>query len=91
MNAAITLLVAAIKLVALLLGGLVTLYAYRAYRRTASRSLLAMAVGFGSITLGTLVAGFVDRILPYSAGAAVAIEGLFMIFGFLAVLYSLHA
>jgi len=86
-----TVLIAAIKTVTLVLGGLITYFAYKAYRRTASRPLFALAVGFGIITLGTFFAGILDQFLPVSGGMAIAVEGVFMAIGFAVVLYSLYS
>lgn len=53
--------VVAANTVTLLIGGLVTLFAYRAQRRTGSRSLGLLAVGIGCVTVGTLFAGVLHQ------------------------------
>ncbi|MFB6148340.1 MAG: hypothetical protein ABEJ48_01625 [Halobacteriales archaeon] len=85
-----TALLTIIKTGNLLLGGLISLYAYRAYRRTGSSPLRALTIGFAIITAGAFLAGIVDQILPLAATNALLIEGLFTALGFGVILYSLH-
>ena len=59
-------LIVALKTVTLLLGGLITYFSYNAYQRTKARPLWYLAVGFGVVTLGTLLAGIVDQIITLS-------------------------
>ena len=61
MSTHIPLMVIALKTLTLLLGGLITFLAYRAYRRTHSQSLGALAIGFAIVTLGAFLAGIGDR------------------------------
>jgi hypothetical protein len=73
----------------LLVGGLITVYAYRAYRRTGRPLLGVFTVGFGLVALGALLGGVVDRILPLSRDVALVVESGFTLSGFAVVLYSL--
>lgn len=86
MNAAVV----ALKTLTLALGGSITFYAYRASRRNGSSALRALAVGFGAITLGALVAGIVDQLLPVNPDFALVAESAFTTLGFAVILYSLH-
>lgn len=79
-----------LKTVTLLLGGLITFYAFKAYRRTGSVALRALAIGFGVITLGALLAGIVDQLLPLDPSVALVVESLFTAAGFGVILYSLY-
>lgn len=79
------------KLLTLLLGALVTAYAYRAYRRTGTVALWLLAVGYGMVTVGVFVAGIVDQILPTSTRYAILVESIFTVVGFAIILYSLYA
>ena len=47
----------ALKTITLLLGGLITYLAYKAHRRSGARPLWYLAVGFGIVTMGLLLAG----------------------------------
>jgi len=80
-----------LKSVGLLLGGSITFYALKAYRRTGAAPLRALAVGFGTVTLGALLAGIVDQLLPLAPSLALVVESLFTTFGFGIILYSLYA
>lgn len=66
--------------VTLLAGGSVTLLAFRAYRRTGSRSLRALTVGLGCITAGTLLGG-----LLHQSGVAPLLVGITAQSGFTAL------
>lgn len=83
-------MVIVVKTLNLLAGGLITYYAYKAYRRTDSLHLRAVAVGFGFVTLGALLAGVVDQILVFDPNLAIVVEGIFTTVGFVIILYSIH-
>ncbi|MFB6219725.1 MAG: hypothetical protein ABEH77_11245 [Halobacteriaceae archaeon] len=91
MSVRLTGVVVAIKTVTLLVGGLITYYAYRAYRRTGSPALRALAVGFGAVTVGSLFAGAVDQLLSLAPALALVVESGFTLVGFAVILYSLFA
>jgi hypothetical protein len=89
--------VAVMKTLTVLLGGAVTCFAYRAYRRTGSRPLRALTIGIGLITLGGVFAGVIDQavttLLPaivLSRSTAMLVESLFTAAGFAVLLYSLY-
>ena len=77
-------------LVVLVLGLAVTLYGVRAYRRTQNRSMLALAGGFGCLSVGTAGSWFgiydMSSSLFYAQFGCVA----FLAAGFAMILYSLH-
>jgi len=83
-------LVVAIKTVTLLLGGLITYFAFQAYRRTRSRSLRALAVGFGFVTVGSLLAGVANVVLRTSIEGGLLIESSLIAVGFGVIVYSLY-
>lgn len=90
MSQLITTAVLVLKTLTLLLGGVITFYSYRAYRRTAARSLRALALGFGSVTLGAFLAGIVDQLIAVDPDLALVVESLFTTAGFAIILYSLY-
>lgn len=85
-----TVLIAVVKSITLLLGGSITYFAFKAYRRTHEQSLLALAVGFGVITVGAFFAGIVDQILPMPGSIAILVEGVFTAVGFAIIFSSLY-
>ncbi|MFC7071813.1 hypothetical protein ACFQJ7_10230 [Halovenus rubra] len=86
----VTTLIIGFKTLALVLGSLITYLAYKAYRRTRSRSLGALSLGFGIITLGTFVAGVIDQVLDAGFRTGLLIENALLAFGFLIIVYSLY-
>lgn len=80
-----------LKTITLLLGGLITYYAYKAYRRTQSRALWALTIGFGFITVGSLIAGVLDQLTGLPTTTGIAVESLLTAVGFGVILYSLYA
>lgn len=86
----ITTAVVAFKTVTLLLGGLITYFAFKAYRRTGARPIRALALGFGMITLGSLTAGILDQIALVRGEYALVAESTLTAVGFAIILYSLY-
>ena len=85
-----TTLIIGFKTLTLVLGGLITYLAYKAYRRTRSRSLAALSLGFGIVTLGTFLAGVVDQLLAADFLTGLLIESALIALGFLIIVYSLY-
>lgn len=82
--------IVAAKTVTLLLGSLVTYLAYRAYRRTGSASLRALALGFGVITGGAIVAGGLDQFTSFGLLYGVLVQSTLTALGFAIITYSLR-
>jgi hypothetical protein len=84
------------KTATLVLGGLITYFAYKASARTGSSALRALALGFGVVTVGSLIAGGLDLGLQFTGlvdtyrMAAPIVESIFTAVGFLIILYSLY-
>lgn len=90
MSVAITLAIVVLKALTLVLGGSITVFSYRAYRRNGSSALRALTLGFGVVTIGVLLAGIVDQIFPVARNIALVVESLFTTAGFAILLYSLY-
>jgi divalent metal cation (Fe/Co/Zn/Cd) transporter len=86
----VTTLVVALKTVTLVLGGLVTYFALKAYRRTDSPALRALAIGFGVVTLGAFLAGLADQIVGLDRTFVLVIESALAAVGFGIITYSLY-
>lgn len=86
----ITTAIVVLKACTLVLGGLITYYAFRAYRRTTARPLGILAVGFAVVTIGSLLAGVVDQFTAQPAANALVIESGLTVVGFAVILYSLY-
>jgi hypothetical protein len=83
--------VVALKTVTLLLGGAVTYFATKAWLRTSSPALRSLAIGFGFVTLGSLLAGGLDVVLRVDQNLAVLTESALTAVGFAVIVYSLYA
>ena len=73
-----------------LTGGAIAVLAYRAFRRTGSAALRAVAVGFGFVVAGSIGGGVV-HLLAGNVPLGVAIQSAFVAGGFAILLYSLYA
>ena len=86
----VTTLVVALKTITLLLGGLITYFALKAYRRTGSPALRALAIGFGFVTFGAFLAGIADQGLGIDRSFVLVIESALTAIGFAVITYSLY-
>jgi heme/copper-type cytochrome/quinol oxidase subunit 3 len=86
----VQLAIAVVKTFILVVGGIVTYLALSAYRRTYDRSLGFLAVGFGLIVIGVLLAGITFELLSVSLGIGILIESLFVLVGLSMVALSLR-
>lgn len=84
-------IIVAANTVTLLFGTFVTLLAYRAYRRTDSPALRALAVGLGLVTVGTIAGGVLHQVTPTSLVTSIAVHSCFTAAGFVVLAYSLYA
>lgn len=82
--------VLAFKTLTLLLGALVTLLAWRAYRATGSPALRSLAAGFALVTAGSLLAGALDQVLAVAPAQALLAESALTALGFAVVVHSLY-
>ena len=80
----------ALKTLTLLLGALITYLSYRAYRRTGAPALRALSIGFGFVTLGTLLAGVLDQVLQFRIQVGLLVESALVAVGFAVIVYSLY-
>ena len=75
----------------LILGGLITYFSLKAYRNTGARALRALALGFGIITLGSLLGGTFDFILGVDLSTGILVDAALTFVGFAVITYSLYA
>lgn len=81
---------AVVKTVLFLVGGVVTYFSFKAYRRTGRRALGALALGFALVTAGILSAGFLFEFLGRSLALGILVESLVVLAGFTVIAYSLY-
>lgn len=90
MSAMIDALIVALKTVILVLGAGVTATGYKAYRRTGDRSLGTLALGFGVITVGALLAGIAHQLLGVPLEQGIVLNSLLVAVGLAIITYSLY-
>ncbi|GAB3041418.1 DUF7521 family protein [Natronobiforma cellulositropha] len=86
----IAIVLAIVKTLVLLVGGLISYFAFKAYRRTRQRALGLLATGFGLVTLGLVLAGVSYELLEVDLAVGVLLESLLVLAGFLIIAYSLY-
>lgn len=86
-----TLLLVAAKTVTVVLGTVLTVLATRAYRRTHSPALGALAAGIGLITLGALAGGILHQVVDVPLSVGVAVQAVCTAVGFAVMTYSVYA
>ncbi len=85
-----TFALAVVKTLVLVVGSVITFFAFKAYRRTRRQALGYLAIGFGIVTLGLVLAGLLTEILGVSLATGVLIESVLVLIGFLVIAYSLY-
>ncbi|WP_250137832.1 DUF7521 family protein [Halorientalis salina] len=89
--------IVALKTITLLLGGLIAYFSFKAYRRTGAKPLRLLAIGFGFVTAGSLIAGALDLVGTANIGPvldrgyAIVAEAALTALGFAVIVYSLYA
>ncbi|WP_323174587.1 hypothetical protein [Natrialba sp. PRR66] len=90
MTDSIIILLGIAKIGALVLGGIVSLLAYRAYQRTQIEGLQYFAVGLMVITIGTFLVGILHHIFGVPSVQGMLYESLIACGGFLVMIYGLY-
>ena len=85
-----TLALAIVKTLVLVVGGVITYFSLKAYRRTRQRALGYLTVGFGLVTLGFVLAGMLYELLEVHLVTGILLESLLVLAGFLVIAYSLY-
>ncbi|SER53076.1 DUF7521 family protein [Natrinema salaciae] len=81
---------AVVKTLVLIVGGVITFFAYKAYRRTQQPALGYLTFGFGLVTLGLVLAGMLYELLSVPLMTGILLESLLVLAGFLVIAYSLY-
>lgn len=86
----VTALLVVAKILALILGSVVALLAYRAYLRTKIDGLQYFAIGLSIITAGTVLVGIFHHIMGLPATVGMLIESLIILVGFVVMIVGLY-
>jgi len=84
-----TVILVAAKTATVAFGSALTYLSYRAFRRTNSRALRALATGIGLLTLGALLGGVLHQVAGVSLESSVGVQSVFTAVGFAVMTYSL--
>ncbi|WP_425498413.1 DUF7521 family protein [Halogeometricum salsisoli] len=74
----------------LLLASGITYIAFNAYRRTGERTLRALGLGFGVITVGTLTTSSANQFFSAPLEIGILVNSIFVAVGFAIITYSLY-
>ncbi len=80
----------ALKGVIVLLGSMIALLSYLAYRSQKASLMLYIAIGFGLLTLGSVIEGILFEILGAPLDHAHVVESATVLVGFLVLTYRLR-
>lgn len=80
----------AMKAATLTFGAIITYLAFRAYRRTRSTALRALAAGIGLVTCGAFLGGVLHQFVDVSLGVSAIVQSVFTATGFAVLTYSLY-
>ncbi len=72
-----------------ILGAVVVYFSSKSFRRTKSKSMLFLAVGFAFVTAGAVVAGLLFELLNYDIVAVETIQAISQTVGFILIVYSI--
>lgn len=78
------------KTVVVVMGALISLLAFQAYRRRKIQAMLYLSVGFLLITMGSLLEGLFFEFLRLSLVDVYTIDTLIVIGGLSAIIYSIY-
>jgi hypothetical protein len=84
-----TLVLVVAKTTTLAFGSILTYLSFRAFKRTGSHALRALAAGIGLLTLGAFLGGALHQVAGISLRASVGVQSVFTAAGFAVMTYSL--
>ena len=90
LSSTVTTGIVVVKTGILLFGGLITYFSLKAYRRTGARPLRSLSIGFGVVTVGSLVAGVLDQAVGLDFRVGLLVESALIAVGFAVIVYSLY-
>lgn len=87
----IELLIIFAKSAVIFFGILITYLSLKAYRRTHSRPLRDLSIGFGVVTIGAALGGVANQVFGVAFSTGVLIQSLLTALGFAIITYSMYA
>lgn len=80
-----------VRIITLILAGIVAYLAAKSFRRSRSRMMLFLSVGFCLIALGALMSGLLYEFFAFRLEDSYAIESVLVAAGLAVVVYSIYA
>lgn len=87
----ITMVLMIVKTLILIVGSVITYFAWKAYRRTGKTALRDLTIGFGLVVVGSFLGGATFHLLETPLAVGVVVEGVIVLLGFGFIAYSLKA
>nr|AIE90745.1 hypothetical protein [uncultured marine thaumarchaeote AD1000_06_A03] len=84
------LLLRALKSLIGILGLLLAYLSLKAYKKSKSNNMLFLSIGFGIITVGSILAGLSFEFLGFTLLQVNIVESLMILVGFIMVMYSIY-
>ncbi len=79
-----------VKTVIVVLGTILVYLAAKGYRRTKSKAMIFLSLGFALVTIGSVLAGVLFEFLGFELIDVSIIESFMIILGFACVIYSIY-
>ena len=73
-----------------LLGLMLAYLSLKAYRKSESKNILFLSIGFGIITVGSILAGLSFEFLGFSLLQVNIVESSMILIGFIMIMYSIY-
>jgi hypothetical protein len=73
-----------------ILGLLLAYLSLKAYRKSKSNNMLFLSIGFGIITVGSILAGLSFEFLGFSLLQVNIVESFIILIGFIMIMYSIY-
>ncbi len=79
-----------VKIVIVVLGTILVYLAAKGYRRSKSKAMIFLSLGFALVTIGSVLAGVLFEFLGFELIDVSIIESIMIILGFACVIYSIY-
>ena len=79
-----------LKLIIVLLGTVLVYLGFKGYRRTRSKDMIFLSIGFALITAGSVAAGILFEFLGFELVDVSIVEAVMVIVGFGSLIYSVY-